>query len=137
MDLGPALRLSGAETKGGGRDKDSILAGGCEAIMAALYRDGGLAAARPVFETFWAEDVGSLTSARPKDPKTRLQEWAQGKGRPLPVYAVIGREGPEHAPVFTVEVSVTGMAPAEGRGSSRQAAEKAAAEVLFNREAGL
>ncbi len=137
MELGPALRLSGAETKGGGRDKDSILAGGCEAVMAALYRDGGLAAARPVFQTFWAEDVGGLTEARPKDPKTRLQEWAQGKGRPLPAYIVVGREGPEHAPVFTVAVTVDGMAPAEGRGSSRQAAEKAAAEALFNRETGL
>ena len=137
MELGAALRLSGAETKGGGRDKDSILAGGCEAIMAALYRDGGLAAARAAFEAFWAEEVGNLTTARPKDPKTRLQEWAQGRGRPLPIYAVVGREGPEHAPVFTVEVSVTGMAPAEGRGSSRQAAEKAAAEALFNREMAL
>ena len=137
MDLGPALRLSGAETKAGGRDKDSILAGGCEAVMAALYHDGGLEAARQVFLTFWAEDFQQLTTARPKDPKTRLQEWAQGRGRPLPAYAVVGRDGPEHAPVFTVSVLVDGIATAEGRGASRQAAEKAAAETLLIREGAL
>ena len=137
MELGPALRLSGAETKAGGRDKDSILAGGCEAIMAALYRDGGLDAARRVFVTFWNDDFGDVTEVRPKDPKTRLQEWAQGRGKPLPTYAVVGREGPEHAPIFTVSASVDGVGAAEGRGASRQAAEKAAAEALLVREGAL
>jgi ribonuclease-3 len=134
MDLGPALRLSGAETKAGGRDKDSILAGACEAVMAALYQDAGLETARRIYQTFWREDVAALSAAPSKDSKTRLQEWAQGRGKPLPAYAVVGREGPEHAPSFTVSVVVDGTDPAEGRGSSRQAAEKAAAEALLQRE---
>jgi ribonuclease-3 len=134
MELGPALRLSGGETRSGGRDKESILAGACEAIMAALYQDGGLEPARRVFLRFWAEETEALDSPRPKDPKTLLQEWAQGRGKPLPAYAVAERTGPEHAPEFTVEVVVEGLPPAAGAGASRQAAEKAAAQALLERE---
>ena len=134
MGLGPALRLSGAETKAGGRDKDSILAGACEAVMAALYEDGGLEAVRRLFLTFWVEEFDAIQAPRPKDPKTRLQEWAQSKARPLPVYRVIDRKGPEHAPVFTVEAVVEGVPPAAAAGTSRQAAEKAAAQALLDRE---
>ena len=132
--LGPALRLSGAETKSGGRDKESILAGACEAVIAAVYQDGGLDAARTTIETLWAEEFANLDAPRPKDVKTRLQEWAQGRGRPLPAYKVVARSGPEHAPTFTVEVSVNGVAPASGAGASRQAAEKAAADAMLARE---
>ena len=134
MGLGPALRLSGAETKAGGRDKDSILAGACEAVIAALYEDGGLEAVRAVFLGFWTEEFGAIQAPRPKDPKTLLQEWAQSKGRPLPVYRVIDRQGPEHAPIFTVEAVVEGVASAAANGTSRQAAEKAAAQALLARE---
>jgi ribonuclease III len=134
MNLGPALRLSGAETKAGGRDKDSILAGACEAVIAALYEDGGLEAARRVFLAFWAEEFDAIQAPRPKDSKTRLQEWAQSKGRPLPVYRVTDRKGPEHAPIFTVAAVVEGFAGAEASGPSRQAAEKAAAQALLDRE---
>ena len=134
IGLGAALRLSGAETKTGGRDKDSILAGACEAVIAALYQDGGLETARSVIGALWAEDFAGLSAPRPKDVKTRLQEWAQGRGRPLPTYAVVKRSGPEHAPQFTVEVAVQGTPPATGQGASRQAAEKAAAGTLLARE---
>jgi ribonuclease-3 len=134
MELGPALRLSGSETKSGGRDKDSILAGGVEAIFAALYLDGGLAAVRPVFLTFWAEEFAALGAPRPRDPKTALQEMAQGGGKPLPSYKILSREGPDHAPTFIVEVTVDGLPPATGQGASRQAAEKAAAQALIDRE---
>ena len=102
--------------------------------MAALYQDSGLDEARRIYRAFWREDVDALSAAPSKDPKTRLQEWAQGRGKPLPSYAVVGREGPEHAPSFTVSVVVDGTDPAEGIGSSRQAAEKAAAEALLQRE---
>ncbi len=136
MGLGEALRLSGGETRTGGRDKPSILADACEAVMAALYLDGGLEAARAVYLTFWAEPFAKLSAAGGKDPKTVLQEWAQGRGKPLPSYVVAGRLGPDHAPIFTVEVTVEGIAPATGLGPSRQAAEKAAAEALLLREAG-
>jgi ribonuclease III len=134
MGLGPALRLSGAETKTGGREKDSILAGACEAVMAALYEDGGLEPARKVFLAFWEAEFAALSAPRPKDPKTRLQEWAQTGGRPTPTYRVVGRQGPEHAPTFTVEVQAAGLDPAQATGPSRQAAEKAAAQTLLERE---
>jgi ribonuclease-3 len=135
MGLGPALRLSGAESKSGGRDKDSILAGAVEAVIAALYLDGGLEIARKVLLASWADEFAGLGAPRPKDPKTALQEWAQGRGLALPTYAVVGRDGPDHAPRFRVEVRVDGIAPAEGEGASRQSAEKAAAEALLVREA--
>jgi ribonuclease-3 len=134
VDLGAALRLSPAETKAGGRDKDSILAGACEAIMAALFQEGGLDAARAVFLDLWAEPITDLGAPRPLDPKTQLQEWAQGAGKPLPAYAVIGRAGPDHAPVFTIEARVEGLEPARAEGRSRQDAEKAAAQALLQRE---
>jgi ribonuclease-3 len=131
---GPALRLSSAETKTGGRDKDSILAGACEALMAALYQEGGLEAARRAFLALWAPAIAELDAPRVTDPKTMLQEWAQGSGRPLPAYVVVERQGPDHAPTFTVEATVAGCAPARARGRSRQAAEKAAALALLEQE---
>lgn len=134
MGLGPALRLAPSETKTGGRDKDSILAGACEAVMAAIYFDGGLDAARAVFLEQWAEAFEQMGQPRPRDPKTALQEWAQGRGKPLPTYAVTNRTGPDHAPVFTVSVEVAGLAPVSAQGRSRQEAEKAAAAQLLQRE---
>jgi ribonuclease-3 len=130
--LGPALRLSGAETRTGGRDKDSILGNACEALIAALYQDAGLEETRRIFLDIWSGEFEALSAPRPKDPKTRLQEWAQGRGRPVPVYTVVQREGPEHAPVFTVEVTVEGQGCAQGQGSSRQMAEKSAALALMD-----
>ena len=134
IGLGAAMRLSAAETRGGGRDKDSILAGGCEAILAAVFQEGGLDAAREMISALWSEEFSGVDAPQAKDVKTRLQEWAQGRGRPLPAYTVVARSGPEHAPKFTVEVAVKGVAPVAGQGSSRQAAEKAAAAALLARE---
>lgn len=135
MGLGEALRLSAGETKTGGRDKDTILGDACEALMAAVYIDCGLDAARAVFEHAWAAEFETVAHARVKEPKTELQEWAQAKGRPLPFYAVVSREGLDHAPVFTVEVTVDGFPPERGVGRSRQDAEKAAAlAMLLGRE---
>ena len=134
MELGPALRLAGGETKTGGRDKDSILSDACEAVMAAVYQDGGLGAAREVFVSLWAEEFADIDAAQPRDPKTALQEWAQGQGKSLPAYAVKGRSGPDHAPIFTVSVEVEGLEPASADGRSRRDAEKAAAAALLQRE---
>jgi ribonuclease-3 len=133
-DLGPALRLSASSSKIGGRETDSILAGGCEALMAALYRDGGLEAARRVFLDLWSAEFDRAAQGKPRDPKTTLQEWAQGQAKPLPTYAVVDRKGPDHAPVFTVQVVVTGLDPVSATGRSRQDAEKAAARALLDRE---
>jgi ribonuclease-3 len=134
MGLGAALRLSGGETRTGGRDKPKVLADACEAVIAALYLDGGLETARTVYERFWRNAIEGLDVVLVKDPKTALQEWAQSRGKPLPSYKIVSRLGPDHAPVFTVEASVEGLAAALGLGPSRQTAEKAAAEALLARE---
>jgi ribonuclease-3 len=132
IDLGAFLRLSRGEEEGGGRDNPGLLADCCEAVIAALYLDGGLDAASAFIRAHWAALVEERR-APPKDDKTRLQEWAQGGGRPLPVYREIGREGPGHAPVFTIEVVVAGCEPGRGEGPSKRAAEQAAARVLLER----
>ncbi|HWU13857.1 MAG TPA: putative dsRNA-binding protein, partial [Caulobacter sp.] len=121
----------------GGRETDSILAGAAEALMAALYRDGGLETARRVFLDLWADEFERANQGKPRDPKTALQEWAQGRGKPLPTYRVLDRTGPDHAPVFTVEASVKDVDPAIAKGKSRQEAEKAAAKALLEREGAL
>jgi ribonuclease-3 len=134
MGLGPAMRLSGAESKTGGRNKDSILADACEAVIAALYIDGGLDVVRTAYLGLWAEEFEQMSEPRPKDAKTLLQEWSQGRGLPLPAYSVVKRSGPDHAPAFEVEVTIPSYAPAKGAGQSRQSAEKAAAQVFVDRE---
>ncbi len=132
MDLGVALRLSGGETRTGGREKPRVLADACEAVIAAVYVDGGLEAARGVFRRFWTDSLANLDMTLGKDPKTALQEWAQGSGKPLPTYRILTRNGPDHAPTFTIEAVVLGLDPAHGAGPSRQAAEKAAAQALLD-----
>lgn len=133
--LPQALRLSASATKVGARRSDAVLGDACEALIAALYIDGGLETARAFFEQFWADAFEGLDSPRAKDPKTRLQEWAQGQGLPLPVYDVVDRSGPAHAPAFTVEVRVQGFEPQQGQAGSRRAAEKLAAEAMLERHA--
>jgi ribonuclease-3 len=133
--LPDALRLSASATKVGARKSDAVLGDACEALIAALYIDGGLETAKAFFERFWAEEFEHVDAPRSKDPKTQLQEWAQGLGLPLPQYQIVGREGPPHAPSFTVEVQIQGFGPERGEGGSRQAAEKAAAlTMLLKRE---
>lgn len=133
IGLGDALRLSPAEERLGGREKASILADGCEAVIGALYLDGGLAAARAFFDKLWAEEIAGLTK-RPKDPKSRLQEWAATKGHGAPVYKTVARKGPDHRPMFEIEVMVAGLDPARGEGGSKQDAQREAADALLKRE---
>jgi len=87
-----------------------------------------------VFERAWAEELAAPPAPAITNPKSALQEWAQGQGRPLPTYAVVQRTGSDHAPTFTVEATVTGYEPARAQGRSRQEAEKAAAVALLKRE---
>ena len=135
IGLGPALRLSPGETKSGGREKTTILGDAVEALMAAFYIDAGLDAARAFYMEAWAEEFRSMGEVGAIDPKTQLQQWAQGRGLPLPSYEVLRRTGPDHAPEFVVQVSLQGFEPQSGQGRSRQAAEKAAAvEMLLKRE---
>lgn len=130
IGLGQHIRLSRGEDEGGGRENDAILADVCEAVIAAIYRDGGFGAARAFIERHWRDRLQSV-EAPPQDPKTTLQEWAQGRGMPLPSYSVVGREGPDHAPSFTVRVELSDGTGAEGNGPSKRAAEQAAARQVL------
>ena len=118
------------------RARAAILSDVCEAVIAALYLDGGMTASRAFIEHHWAEmfdDPGQ--GAEMRDAKTRLQEWAQGRGLPAPAYRETGRIGPAHAPHFVIEVSVEGMAPETGEGGSKREAEQDAAAKLLARAA--
>ncbi len=134
MDLGAALRMSLAEDAAGGRDKTRILGDACEALLGALYIDGGLEAVSDVFERFWADEFERKNSGE-RDPKTRLQEWAQSRGLPTPKYKIISQTGPDHRPSFIIEAIISGLAPQRGEGGSRRIAERAAADALLQREA--
>ena len=134
LGVGDALRLSAGETKTGGRRKAGVIADAVEAILAAVYLDGGLEAARGVFDRAWAAELAAPPSRTLTNPKSTLQEWAQGQSKPLPTYRIADRTGSDHAPTFTVEVSVAGIAPLTAQGRSRQEAEKAAATAMLKRE---
>jgi ribonuclease-3 len=112
---------------------DAILADACEAIVGALYLDGGLDTARAFVATQWTAHVESAT-APPKDAKSTLQEWAQGRGLPLPEYRETQRSGPDHAPRFTCSVTVLGHPPEIGTGKSKQIAETLAATAFLDRQ---
>lgn len=133
LGLDEHLVLAPSEESAGGRKKPGILSDAMEAVLGALYIDGGLPAARKAFDLFWTPNIERL-SARAEDPKTALQEWSQSKGLGVPVYEVTERSGPDHAPVFDVEVAVEGFAPARGSGASKRAAERKAAEIMLVRE---
>jgi ribonuclease-3 len=131
MGLGRFLTLSRGEEESGGRDNPATLADACEAVIGALYLDGGIPAARGFIERHW-QPMMSAEAIPPQDAKTALQEWAQAAGLSLPHYAVIRSEGPPHDPVFEVEASVSGHGPARGTGRSKRAAEQAAARELLS-----
>lgn len=126
VGLGTHLIVSAGEDAAGVRDNASVLADVCEAVIAALYLDGGLPAAERFVHRWWGPRLG-MAGAPPRDPKTALQEWAQARGRPLPTYRTVAVEGPAHKRIFTVTASVEGVPPATASGSSKRAAEVAAA----------
>lgn len=128
--LGGHIILSPAEAESGGREKPAILADVCEAVIAALYLDGGMAVAEDFIKSFWGALAGDMAET-PKDGKTALQERAQGAGLAAPVYLEVGRSGPAHAPEFTIEVQVKGQASVTGAGRTKQAAQQAAAAAML------
>lgn len=133
VDLGPHLILSGSEADSGGRDKETILADAIEALLGAVFLDGGYDAARTVVRALWDGEFTQLPASA-IDAKSALQEWAQGQGLALPHYVEVAREGPDHAPRFTAEVRIPGKLPAQGVGASKRVAEQAAAQTLLIRE---
>ena len=125
------LILAASEAGSGGRKKAVILAGACEAVIAALYLDGGMEAARAFILRYWDGQFGALNDDM-RDAKTALQEWAQArKGGGGPAYKLVSREGPDHAPVFVIEARVSGAEPVIGQGRSKREAEQAAAKALL------
>jgi len=133
IDLGAAIRLGSSEANAGGRKRPAILADVCEALIGAVYLDGGFPAAEALVGRLWEERL--RTTAQPlRDPKTVLQEWAQARGLPTPAYREVARSGPDHDPEFRVAVHLSKFAPAEGLGRSKRAAEQAAAAAMMARE---
>ena len=135
LKLGRHIRMTPGEAAVGTRDNDSVLADTLEAVLGALYLDGGLAAAEAVIEEQWSPLIAVVASP-PRDAKSALQEWAQARGRPLPAYETIDETGPAHRPVFTVEVRVEGLAPQRATGGSKRVAEQAAAVVALAEATG-
>jgi len=131
IGLGEHLSLGRSESISGGRRKIAILADAMEAVIAALYLDGGIEAARRFIERHWTARLQAPAEA-PQDAKTRLQEWAQGRGLAPPAYEVLGREGPDHAPRFTIEARLATGERASAEAPSKKAAEQAAAARLLD-----
>ena len=130
LDLGAALRLGRSEMIAGGRKRDAALADAMEAVIAAVYQDAGFEAARALVLRLWG---GRIAAVEPdaRDAKTSLQEWAQARGMPPPVYEEAGRSGPDHAPQFTVRVTLASGETAEASAGSKRVAEQAAARLLL------
>ena len=133
IQLGEALRLGTSESNSGGRSRTAILADVCEALVGAVFLDGGYAKVAEMVERLWGERMRAPT--RPlRDPKTMLQEWAQARGLPTPAYREVERIGPHHNPEFRIAVTLPEREPAEGRGRSKRMAEQAAAAAMLQRE---
>jgi len=130
IGLGPALSLSRSEEETGGRNNMGTLADACEAVLGAMYADGGLAPVSDMIRRLWTPLMSEM-AAPPKDAKTALQEWAQARALGLPVYTTQAVEGPPHNPDFLIAVAIDGATSATGRGPSKRAAEQAAAANLL------
>jgi len=130
LGLGQFLIVAHSERSTGGADKPSLLANAIEALIGAIYADAGLERARRVTLKLW-QKLLKESSETTRDPKSALQEWAQAAGLPTPSYRQLSREGPDHAPMFTVTVLVEGHQSQSGVGSSKQVAEREAARAML------
>jgi ribonuclease-3 len=130
LGLGRFLIVDRAERSSGGPAKRSLLANAAEAVIGAIYLDGGLVKARKFVLSHWS-GLLKQSHGTPRDPKSALQEWVQGEGLPAPSYRHDSRAGPDHAPTFTATVHVDGRTPMEGSGPSKQEAERAAARAML------
>jgi ribonuclease-3 len=135
LDLGSAIRMGRSEMLSGGRKRTALLGDAMEAVIAAVYLDGGLEAARALILRAWGPRLAAVRDLG-RDAKTALQEWAQSRGLAPPAYLDLSREGPDHAPVFAVEVRLDDGRSAGARAASKRAAQQAAAEALLARLEG-
>lgn len=130
IELGTVLKLGRSEMMSGGRRKDALLGDGMEAVIAAIYRDAGFAAAQTVILTLWGDRLTSVKEDA-RDPKTALQEWAQARKLPPPKYIEVARSGPDHAPQFTIEARLDSGQSARAEAGSKRQAEQMAAKTLL------
>ena len=130
IDLGQVLKLGRSEMISGGRRKQALLGDAIEAVIAAVYLDGGFDAARDMVLRLWGKRVKSVKEDA-RDAKTALQEWAQARGLNPPKYVQIDRSGPDHAPVFTIAAMLDNGAEAKATANSKRNAEQAAATLLL------
>jgi ribonuclease-3 len=135
IDLGAAMRLGKSEMAAGGRRRMALLGDAMEAVIAAVYLDGGFAAAEALILRLWGDRIASVEEDA-RDAKTALQEWAQGRGMAPPHYDEVARSGPDHAPVFRIRVSLANGEAAEAEAKAKRQAEQAAAQDLLGRLEG-
>ena len=134
LGLGKVLKLGRSEMMSGGRRKQALLGDAMEAVIAAVYRDGGFSAAKDLILNLWNTHIETVADDA-RDAKTALQEWAQARGLPPPSYVVIERSGPDHAPLFTISAQlVNGSKQSATAGSKRQAEQNAAQDLLARLE---
>ena len=132
VGLGDVLKLGKSEQVTGGRRKLALLGDAMEALIATVYVDGGLEAARAMILRLWGERIARVEQDA-RDPKTTVQEWAQARGMKPPVYTVVERSGPDHAPVFRIAATLEDGRGAGGEAASKRAAEQAAAKALLEK----
>lgn len=132
IDIGSVLKLGRSEMKSGGRRKEALLADAMEAIIAAVYQDGGYDAARQTILRLWGARINNVADDA-RDAKTALQEWAQARGEVPPQYVEIARSGPDHQPVFTIEVRLASGPTEQATAGSKRHAEQAAATALLEK----
>lgn len=132
IDLGAVLKLGRSEMKSGGRRKEALLADAMEAVIAAVYQDGGFDTARDIILNLWGTRIHNVADDA-RDPKTSLQEWAQARGEAPPDYVELERSGPDHQPVFTIEVRLASGAKERAKAGSKRQAEQMAAKALLKK----
>lgn len=132
IDLGEVLKLGRSEMKSGGRRKEALLADAMEAVIAAIYQDGGFDAARAAILRLWGARINDVADDA-RDAKTALQEWAQARGEVPPQYVEIDRSGPDHQPIFTIEVQLASGPSEKATAGSKRHAEQAAATALLKK----
>lgn len=135
LKLAPHLRLGKQAREDGAADSDNVLGDVMEALIGAFYLDAGLEPVRAFIRRAWDSRIEALVQA-PKHPKSALQEWAAAHNRKAPLYEVVDRSGPNHAPRFTVKVAIGKLAEASAEGTSKQEAETAAAAALLEKLGG-
>ena len=132
VDLGAVLKLGRSEQMSGGRRKQALLGDAMEAVIAAVYLDAGFEAAREMIVRLWGDRIGAVEEDA-RDAKTALQEWAQARKMQPLTYVEIARDGPDHAPEFTIEAQLENGEAARAKANSKRAAEQDAARALLER----